>query len=101
VPSSHEASFAALESSLAASPKDASLRLLDLLAFAADHLDDLIDSLGEDVVIANLHGLYDRFLAPVDVPWIPELVETQLIDPWAKSLIASAVKRAHARIHKE
>jgi hypothetical protein len=94
-------SFAAFEQQLAASPKDASLRLLDLLAFAAEHLDDLIDSLGEDVVIANLHGLYDRFLAPVDVPWIPELVETSLIDPWAKSLITAAVKRAHARFHKE
>jgi hypothetical protein len=52
-------------------------------------------------VIDQLHRLYDRFLAPVDIPWAPELVETQLIDPWAKSLIASAVKRAHAKIHKE
>jgi hypothetical protein len=99
VPSSQ--SFAAFEQQLAASPKDASLRLLDLLAFAAEHLDTLIDTLGEDVVIDQLHRLYDRFLAPVDIPWAPELVETQLIDPWAKSLITAAVKRAHARIHKE
>jgi hypothetical protein len=87
-----------LSARLAASAPSAESRLIDILT---EPLDDAIDLLGESAVIAQLHALYDQYVAPADVPWVPEVVEATVIDPLAKSLIATAVKRFHARIHKD
>jgi hypothetical protein len=87
-----------LSARLAASAPSAESRLIDILT---EPLDDAIDALGEEVVIRELQALYDKYVAPADTPWVPEIVERTVVDPMARSLIATAVKRFHARIHKD
>jgi hypothetical protein len=93
--------LATLRAELAAAPAQAETRLLSIFGFVIDEIDDAIDSIGVEAVIVEVLKLYDEFVAPVDIPWIPSLLEPALIDAPAKQLIAATIRRAHARIHKD
>jgi molybdopterin-guanine dinucleotide biosynthesis protein A len=93
--------LATLRAELAAAPAQAETRLLSIFGFVIDEIDDAIDSIGVEAVIVEVLKLYDEFVAPVDIPWIPSLLEPALIDAPAKQLIAATIRRAHSRIHKD
>lgn len=94
-------SFGAFEAQLAASPALAEFRLLDILDFLRNHADDAIDTIGVDAAIKFAHDLYDRFVAPIDIPFVPDLLEPTVIDGPAKALIAAVIRRVHERIHRD
>lgn len=93
--------LATLRARLAAAPPEAETRFLGIAAFLIDELDDAIDSIGVEPTIAEVLKLYDEFIAPVNVPWVPDILEPAVIDAPAKQLIAATIRRAHARIHKD
>jgi len=89
-------------SQLAASPAFAETRLLSIFEFLADELDDVIHGMGGvEPVIVEVHKLYDAYVAPIDVPWIPSILEPTLIDMPAKQILAATIRRLHDRIHKD
>jgi hypothetical protein len=93
--------LATLRAELAAAPPEAETRLLRIFGTLIDGIDDAIDSVGVEAVIVEVLKLYDEFVAPVNVPWVPDLLEPALIDAPAKQLIAATIRRAHAKIHKD
>lgn len=91
-----------LEGKLAASPKFAETRLLFLFDELREVLDDLVHGVGGiEPAIVEVHKLYDLYIAPVDVPWVPNILEPALIDAPAKTLIGAIMRRLHERIHNE
>lgn len=96
-----ELSFAALDQQLAAAPVTAENRLLVILDFIREPIDDLIDAVGIEAVIAQINALYDQYVAPLDIPWVPDVLEPTLIDSPAKLLVGSILRRLHDRIHKD
>ena len=94
--------LAEMEVALGSSEKLAEFRLLDLLDFVRDNLDDLIhEAGGVDAVVVAVNRLYDLYVAPIDVPWIIEPFETLLFDASAKRLLETVVRRIHDRVHEE
>jgi hypothetical protein len=93
--------LATLRANLATAPAQAETRLLSIFGFVIDEIDDAIDSIGVEAVIVEVLKLYDEFVAPVNVPWVPDILEPAVIDAPAKQLIAATIRRAHARIHKD
>jgi hypothetical protein len=93
--------LATLRAELAAAPPEAETRLLRIFGTLIDGIVDAIDSVGVEAVIVEVLKLYDEFVAPVNVPWVPDLLEPALIDAPAKQLIAATIRRAHAKIHKD
>jgi hypothetical protein len=93
--------LATLRAELAATPPEAETRLLKIFGTLIDGIDDAIDSVGVEVVVAEVDRLYVEFVAPIDIPWIPNIIEPAVIDAPARQLIAATIRRAHARIHKE
>jgi hypothetical protein len=93
--------LANLRARLADAPPEAETRLLGIFAFVIDEIDDAIDSVGVETVVAEVDRLYLEFVAPIDVPWIPNIIEPAVIDAPARKLIAAVIRRAHARIHKD
>jgi hypothetical protein len=93
--------LATLRAELAAAPPEAETRLLRIFGTLIDGIDDAIDSVGVEAVIVEVLKLYDEFVAPISVPWVPDLLEPALIDAPAKQLIAATIRRAHAKIHKD
>jgi hypothetical protein len=93
--------LATLRANLTTAPAQAETRLLSIFGFVIDEIDDAIDSIGVEAVIVEVLKLYDEFVAPISVPWVPDLLEPALIDAPAKQLIAATIRRAHSRIHKD
>jgi hypothetical protein len=93
--------LATLRAELAAAPPEAETRLLRIFGTLIDGIDDAIDSVGVEAVVAEVDKLYLEFVAPVNVPWIPDILEPTLIDAPARQLIAATIRRAHSRIHKD
>jgi hypothetical protein len=93
--------LATLRAELAAAPPEAETRLLRIFGTLIDGIDDAIDSVGVEAVVAEVDRLYVEFIAPIDVPWIPAILEPTLIDAPARQLIAATIRRAHSRIHKD
>lgn len=96
--SSFEADIAAV---LAASPKAAEGRLAIIVAALVDSLDDAIDAVGVDAIIAQVNALYDTYVAPADIPWCPDVLEPTLIDMPAKQILAALIRGLHSRVHKD
>jgi hypothetical protein len=90
-----------LRANLATAPAQAETRLLSIFGFVIDEIDDAIDAVGVEPLIVEVLKLYDEFVAPVNVPWVPDILEPAVIDAPAKQLIAATIRRAHARIHKD
>ena len=76
-----------------------SATLKELLDPALEMIDKAIDLVGEDAVVAYLNALYDKHIMPLDIPWVPDTLES-VLDSLAKSGIARLVKVGHAAIHK-
>jgi hypothetical protein len=93
--------LATLRAELAAAPPEAETRLLKIFGTLIDGIDDAIDSVGVEVVVAEVDRLYVEFVAPIDIPWIPNIIEPAVIDAPARQLLAAVIRRAHARIHKD
>lgn len=97
----HE-SLQPLASQLSAEPAGKIGRAASLIEYVWDYADDLIDGLGgAEPLIVEINKLYDQYVAPYDVPGIPDALEPALIDAPVKLLIASIVRRLHDRIHKD
>ena len=88
---------------LAGLPPSAQLRFMELLDWAKtiDWADNAIDAAGLENIIAAAQRLYDTHIAPVDIPWVPQLVESTVIDPAAKLLIEHMIRGFHALIHND
>jgi hypothetical protein len=93
--------LATLRAELAAAPPEAETRLLKIFGTLIDGIDDAIDSVGVETVVAEVDRLYVEFVAPIDIPWIPNIIEPAVIDAPARQLLAAVIRRAHARIHKD
>lgn len=94
-------SLSDLEALLASMVSRAAPRFVAIFDFAREAADDVIDAAGgTEPFIVQLNGLYDRFVAPVDIPWIPDFAEP-IADAQAKQFIAWAVRYIHPRIHTE
>jgi hypothetical protein len=92
----------ALESRLAAAGPFAETRLLAILDFIREPIDDVIHGMGGvEPFIVMVNGLYDTHVAPIDFPWVPNILEPALIDGPAKQIIAATIRRLHDRVHTE
>lgn len=90
-----------IQGRLAAAPPVANTRLAILLAWLMDRLDDAVDHVGVENIIKELHDLYDTYIAPIDVPYVPDPLEPTLIDNPLKKAISDLVLSVHKRIHKD
>lgn len=72
----------------------------ELVDLGLRKLDEAIDLIGEDAVVAYLIDIYRKQVAPLDIPFVPQSVETLIIDPLAEAAIGHLVRKGHAAIHK-
>lgn len=86
---------------LAEMPPRAAMRLAALLDWAIAEIDDKIDAAGVEHLVTAAYLLYDKHIAPVDVPWIPDIAEPAVIDAPAKWLIAQTIRGFHQLVHRE
>lgn len=86
---------------LAASHPNAALRFKDLLDWAIPQADAAIDAAGIDAVVAAALLLYDKYIAPADIPWVPTFVEATVIDPAAKLLLEQVIRGFHTAVHRD
>lgn len=93
--------LADIQARLAALPRRAGVRFLAIIEWAKGGLDDAIDMVGIDEVVKQAHLLYDQFVAPIDVPWIPAVLEPTLIDAPAKQILESIIRNLHDAIHED
>ena len=69
-------SLPVLESRLSAAPVRKTTRVRVILQYLAALTDESIDAVGGPAVVkAQVLDLYDRYVAPLDNPWVPNLVE--------------------------
>lgn len=94
-------SYESFAAQLAASPKSAGDRFRAIIDYVRELVDDSIDAVGVDNIIIQAHELYDRFVAPLDVPWVPDVAEPNTIDRPAKQLLAALIRSFHNSIHTE
>lgn len=92
---------AALEAHFAALPADARQIWAELIDVFMTRVDAAIDAAGVDAVVAMALSIYDKFIAPIDVPFVPEFVEKTVFDPTAKYLLEQAIRGFHDRVHRE
>lgn len=91
----------ALSSHLDALPPVAEVRLVAIIEFITKPIDDLIHEVGGiDQFCLKVRELYDKYIAPVDVPWVPNTLEPALIDTPAKAILEAVIRRLHEQIHK-
>ena len=94
-------SFEAESARLAVLPPRAAIRFADIIKWARKQLDDAIDAAGVDKIIAQANVLYDKYVAPVNIPWVPDILEPTLIDAPAKQLLAAIIRGFHDLIHED
>lgn len=64
--------------------------------------DEKIHQLGGVEAVKKLVGqLYDTYVAPIDLPYIPNLVEDLVVDPALRKLCVAAVDAVHEHVHGE
>lgn len=86
------------EAHLASLPPEAETRFASLIVFACQEVHALTDQFGGiDAFVAWEKQLYDQYIAPVDVPWVPNVMEPAVIDMPAKMLLESLTRRAYAK----
>lgn len=84
--------LAQIRARLDSAPKSAGSRYAAILDWAREAIDDAIDSAGVEAIVSQAVGLYDLYVAPVDVPWVPDILEPSLIDLPAKQLLAVVIR---------
>ena len=77
---------------------EATATLKGLIDPALAMIDSAIDTMGEPAVIAYFQSLYDAHVAPLDIPYVPDIAEA-VIDQIAKQAIARLIRAGHAAIH--
>ena len=77
---------------LESAPKSASTRYAVIIDWARKAIDDAIDSAGVENIVSRAIALYDAYVQPVDVPWVPDILEPTLIDLPAKQLLAVVIR---------
>jgi hypothetical protein len=85
-------SLPAIRASLEAAPKTAGSRLALLLDWARRSIDDAIDSAGLNNITKQADELYDAYVAPLDIPGVPDFVERTLVDPAAKRILTAIIR---------
>lgn len=90
-----------IENRLATLPSLANVRLWAIIEYVREAIDDHIDAKGVDALVAEAHELYDVYCAPIDVIYVDEKDEPDVIDRPAKWLLAQMIRGAHSLIHTE
>jgi hypothetical protein len=85
-------SLAVIQDQLSASPKFAAPRFWKIIEWARARIDDSLDSMGVENIITQANLLYDSYVAPVDIPWVPDVAEPMMIDAPAKQILASLIR---------
>lgn len=85
-------SLSVIQTQLATAPKSAGWRFWKIIEWAKASIDNAIDSTGVDNIITQAHLLYDSYVAPVDVPWVPDVLEPMVIDRPAKQLLSALIR---------
>lgn len=65
-----------------------------------NHLDPAkIDALGGRDEVKRLIGeAYDTWIAPIDLPWVPAIIETTVVDPFLRSMLLRIVDEVYDRM---
>lgn len=80
----------ALEARLASIPSGAG-RIAAIVAWAKSLTDDAIDALGgQAAVVEQVNSLYDLYVVPLDIPYVPALGEP-VVDAFVKKVIAALI----------
>lgn len=66
-------------------------RLHDLIV---DNLSD-IPLPAKDAVLAAVGAAFDRYVAPINIPWVPALLEATVVDPFLKKLTVRFASKAY------
>lgn len=78
-----------------ASPKSAGSRYLKLIDLLRSNVEGLRAAFPtEDECVAWAVGVYDTYIAPQDIPWVPQWVEDQ-IDKAARTTIEGIVRSVY------
>jgi len=91
----------AFEAQIATLPKNATLRVAALLDWAMTQVDKAIDTAGVDNVVMFCQAMYDKYIAPLDVPWVPDAAEPAAVDLPAKWLIGQVIRGFHEYVHQD
>jgi len=94
-----EKSYSEFQAEVRDMPVSAGPRLVAILDYIRETLDGVTDEIGIEAVIAQFNELYDTFVAPVDIPFVPNLVEP-LVDAQIKKVLAQLIRGFHDMIHK-
>lgn len=71
-----------------------------LVAFFVENLDALIHTLGGiDAVIRTAEAAYDAYVAPLDIPGVPNLIEPQ-VDSAMRLAIGAVLRSVHSQVHR-
>ena len=87
-----ESSLAGIQAQLSESPKFAAPRFWQIIEWAKARVDDGLDSVGVENVVERANLLYDSYVAPVDIPWVPDALEPAMIDAPAKQILAALIR---------
>lgn len=82
----------AIQAQLADAPKSAAPRFWQIIEWAKARIDDGLDAVGVENIITQANLLYDSYVAPVDVPWVPDVAEPLVIDAPAKQILAALIR---------
>lgn len=87
---------------LEALPASKEVRFASILAYIYEYYDQLVHQLGGiDPFIVYVHELYDRFIAPIDIPGVPDLLEKMMLDPALKKALSTLLRGLHDRAHPD
>ncbi len=93
--------FGAIQVRLNDAPKKLGARLSLIVDWGSESIDDTIDAIGIEAVLAGADQLYDLYVAPLNIPLIPDMLEPALIDVPLKSAMRLIIRGFHDRIHTE
>lgn len=71
-----------------------------LVAFFVENLDSFIHACGGiDAVIRAAEKAYDDYVAPLDIPGVPNLIEPQ-VDSAIRLAIGAVLRSVHSQVHR-
>lgn len=69
----------------------------DLIAMIKGLTKEAIERLGGlDAVKTLVASIYDQYIAPIDIPGVPNLVESTVVDPLLRVVVLKAVDAVYA-----
>lgn len=69
--------------------------------FVSRLTDDAIHKLGGvEATKATVGEIYDKYISKIDIPYVPEFVETSIIDPRLRAGLLLMVDQIHNAVHK-